>query len=176
MFYWKLYFSLVKLTHRTIFDRKGDYNAASKLHSESLLLFRELGERGMIAELLLDLGRATRRQGDYDEAQATLTESISISKELGHVDAIAVCLEELAACACMMEQFERATRLLGAVETLREAKRLPTSPAYRSDIQRDIAKAGSALGENVFNREWTRGRALTLEQTIAYALTGEPAD
>jgi hypothetical protein len=44
------------------------------------------------------------------------------------------------------------------------------TPIHFGTFFRGVASARAALGEEEFKTAWERGRALTLEQTIDYAL------
>jgi predicted ATPase len=153
-----------------ILQSRGEYYRARRLQNESLTLCFELGEKGMIAELLLDLGTVIGRQGNLDMAEAVLAESLSLSKELGNVEATAIGLEELAVCACAKGHSKRAVRLWGAAEALRETRGLQIAASDRDQIKKEVATTRTVLGEQIFGREWAYGRAMTLEQTIEYAL------
>jgi hypothetical protein len=64
------------------------------------------------------------------------------------------------------------TRLLGAALTLREAAGKPPQPGWRSACDQLILAARGALTEEAFAAAWAEGRALTLEEAVAYALQG----
>ena len=64
----------------------------------------------------------------------------------------------------------RAARLLGAVEALLEATNDHVDPADRAEYDRDVAAARAQLDEATFAAAWAEGRAMTMEQAMAYAL------
>jgi predicted ATPase len=156
-----------------IFERKRDYEAAHELLDESLGLSRELGEKTGTTESLLFLGSVSRLQNDYAASRKLLAESLALSLDIGNKEGIIGCLEEFARLACMKGEAGRAARLLGTAEALREAIHVPVPPAYRAEYERDISLTRSTLGEETFKDEWTQGRAMRLEQAIAYALVTE---
>jgi hypothetical protein len=65
---------------------------------------------------------------------------------------------------------ERTARLLGAAEALRAAIGLPLPPAERPDYERTVAAARAQLDEAAFATAWAQGRAMSLDQLVAYAL------
>ncbi len=65
---------------------------------------------------------------------------------------------------------ERAARLWGAAEALREVIGSPRPPNEREEYERGLATVREALGEEVFSAAWAEGRAMSLEQAIEYAL------
>jgi len=99
-----------------------------------------------------------------------LEESLMLFRELGSQWGIANALEELAKLAGVKGQRERAVRLLGAAESLREAIGAPMYLPERSDYEQIVTELRSALGDEAFAVAWEEGRTMTLEQAIAYAL------
>jgi hypothetical protein len=49
-------------------------------------------------------------------------------------------------------------------------------PTDRADYERSVSVARERLDEPVFAAAWADGRAMTLEQAIAYALEVSPVD
>ena len=69
-------------------------------------------------------------------------------------------------------QSARAARLMGAAQGLREAVRDPL-PSYEADfIERWLAPARARLSAPAFETALAEGRAMTMEQAVAYALEG----
>ena len=65
---------------------------------------------------------------------------------------------------------------MGAAEAIREAHDMPVPPVYRRDVyDAMLAKARGALPPDVLTAEWAEGRAMTLEQAVAYALDEQPS-
>ncbi len=149
---------------------EGNYHRAVALHEESLALLEELGDKGGIGFSLYILGLAAHCQGYHERALTLLKRSLTMQRELGDRGGIARCLEGLAEVVCSQGKHERAGRLFGAAEALREVIGAPLPPSDRSDYDRHLNVARDALGEEAFTTAWTQGRAMTLEQAIAYAL------
>ncbi len=81
-----------------------------------------------------------------------------------------MCLEKLVGIAVARGQPEGAARLLGATEALRQAITAPMGAADRADYEQSVALAQARLDEHTFAAAWAEGRAMTMEQAIAYAL------
>src|SRR5262249_25651469 len=79
-------------------------------------------------------------------------------------------LEGLAAVEAMQGRPDRATRLLGAAATLREAMGFTPGPDDQARAERVVAAARQALGEEAFASAWAAGHTLALEQAISLAL------
>ena len=65
---------------------------------------------------------------------------------------------------------ERAARLFGAAELLRETLGHHFAPPVQADHDKYVASARAGLEERAFAAAWAGGRAMTLEQAIEYAL------
>jgi hypothetical protein len=79
-------------------------------------------------------------------------------------------LEGLAAVAVAQAQSERAARLFGAAEGLREAMGAPLPSADRAEHDRSVTAAHTALGKAAFASAWAEGRAMPLEEAVRVAL------
>ena len=64
----------------------------------------------------------------------------------------------------------RAAHLLGAAEAQFQAMGAAMWPADHRDRERSMAAIRAALNEEAFAAAWAEGRAMSLEQAIAYAL------
>jgi non-specific serine/threonine protein kinase len=126
--------------------------------------------------VLISLGDVVRHQGDHDRAVTLFEESLTLHRDLGHKHGIADGLERLAGAACGQGQWERAARLFGAAEALREAIDVPRPPADRPDLERSLVALRAGLDERALAAAWAEGRALTLEQAVAVALERAPAN
>jgi hypothetical protein len=58
------------------------------------------------------------------------------------------------------------------VEGYRDARDLPWAPDEREVIEPHIDAAGTRLDEAAWEEEWERGKSMTLDQTVGYALEG----
>jgi predicted ATPase/class 3 adenylate cyclase len=148
---------------------RGDYEEARRLYQQAVDGNREIGNRLGTAIGLLNLGFVAYTQEDYAAAHSFFEQSLAIMRELGGKVNYASCLEGLAAVYAAQGQAERAARLLGAAETVREIINAPRSLADRPNYDRSVATTRSLLGEKAFVRLWADGRALTLERAISLA-------
>src|SRR5437879_6924151 len=88
--------------------------------------------------------------------------------QMGDRENTASVLEGLAGIAA--DQAERAARLFGAAEALRAAIDTPLAPGERADYDRYVAATHAALGQEAFAAAWEAGRAMTLDDAMAFAL------
>ncbi len=149
------------------------YAAASPLHEESLAILRELGDKEGIGYALAGLGEVERLQNRYDSAVALLAEALSLLKEIGDRPRVVTCLERFAHLAAAKGRLNRAARLFAVAGAARDTMGTPLPPSDRADYDRTITAARTGLGDEAFAEAWAVGRAMTLEQAVAYALSEE---
>ncbi|HLK60521.1 MAG TPA: tetratricopeptide repeat protein [Chthonomonadaceae bacterium] len=154
----------------SVASTQGDFISARSLFEESLTIQQELGERSGIALSLHNLGFVAYAEGDYAPARSLYREALAIRRELGERLAITTSLEIFAKLEVKEERTERAARLWGAAEQLREEMGSPLPPKNQDEYARHLTAARRTLGEEAFSAAWAEGRAMTLEQAIAYAL------
>ena len=150
--------------------RRGEHERAAKLLEECRMIYQKLETRRDLARLLHDLGELARDQGDYEQAASLYQESLRLHHEMGNRPGMTACLRGLASMATLQKQFERAGRLFGAAEALREVIHTPLPAAGGVGYDRHVASVRDALGEAHFASAWAEGRAMTLEQAVAYAV------
>jgi non-specific serine/threonine protein kinase len=139
---------------------------------ESVLQIVPEEDRGLtVATVMYGAGALAWSQGDNERARALYEESLALRRELGlsHRDSAGT-LEGFAGLAGAQREARRGAHLLGAAEALREALGSPVLPNELADL-RDIATASrTALGPAAYGAAIAEGRALTLDEAVAYAL------
>ena len=86
--------------------------------------------------------------------------------------ALARQLECLSFIAREQNQPERAIRLMGAAEALRELANSPMTGVERIEYDQEATVLHGQLSLEAFNSEWAKGRSLTMDQAIDFALEG----
>jgi tetratricopeptide (TPR) repeat protein len=148
-----------------------NYVRAAQLHQESLSMIQVEGRAPSAASLSFyqSMGETTLGLGRLDEAAGWLAQGLAASQTLNEQPSIAWCLAGLGSAAALAEEPERAARLWGAAERLRQALGCRPARAARATYERALASARGQLGEEAFAAAWAAGHALTLEQAIAEA-------
>jgi predicted ATPase/class 3 adenylate cyclase len=153
----------------------GDYVAAHALHLEGAALSRQVGDRRAIGMALIGAAFTWRLQGDLTRAITLYQEALQPLHELGDRWMLARSLGGLAAVHSLQAEHRRAARIYGAAEALRETIGAPVNVSLRPDYDYRVADTRRALGATVFAAAWAEGRAMTLEQAVAYALEEQPS-
>jgi predicted ATPase/DNA-binding XRE family transcriptional regulator len=149
---------------------QGDFERAEGLAAESLQLLHGLEERHITAWVTAVLADVVLKQGDAARALALLRQSLVLAQTVGDRKIIAYMLDDLGRVAWDQARPERAARLCGAAAALRDAEATTIMPQQQSTYDHFLAELRQALGEDAFAVAWERGRVMSLEEAIAYAL------
>jgi predicted ATPase/transcriptional regulator with XRE-family HTH domain len=153
-----------------------DYPQAYTRFEESLALYRQLNEPRGISVSLMSQGFVALFAGNYEQAATLFQESLVLSRDLQEKLTIAYCLSGLAGVAGGLGYPLRAARLGGAAEALRESINIPIPPSERPRYEAMVGTISAHVDRVAWEAAWAEGRAMPLEQAIAYALTvGSPA-
>jgi tetratricopeptide (TPR) repeat protein len=151
----------------------GDYERAGRAYEESLAMAREEGDKLRQALPLGNLGYVAQQAGDYERAEAAHLEGLALFLELENTRHIPQHLAILAGPVAAQGYLKKAARLLGASEGLLEKMGLVAQAADQVEIERYEAAVREQLDEATFEAAWSEGRAMSLEEAVAYALGSE---
>jgi hypothetical protein len=149
---------------------KGDYVEARRRFAACDPLFREMRDMHRVNMIRSELAHIERYEGQHEQAKAAYKETIVEWKRIGHRAAIAHQLECFGSVAKVEEQGQRAARLFGAAEALREKIDIPMTAMEHMEYEREISDLKAGMDEKVFTSAWAEGRALTMDQAIDFAL------
>ena len=112
---------------------------------------------------------------DHDTSRRLIAESVAIELETGDRAGLVLNLETCAGLAAAERRPERAARLYAGASILRESiGRHPYDVGWpHPDHERHVADLRSMLGAEAFAEIWAHGRAMTLAESLAYALDGD---
>ena len=147
-----------------------NYDAAKQLFEDGLKIFRRLQNKYFQTALTSELGHVARHTGDIDQAKRIYNETLRAWQDLGNRAAIAHQLECFAFLAISDEEPQRATKLFGAAEALREKIQASMMEPERVEYNQAVAQVRSMLVEAEFIALWAEGRAMTMGQAMAFAL------
>ena len=154
---------------------QGDLGRAAQLTEEAVALLRELGARGSVALVLCNLGWITLLQDDLGRAADLYGESLSLAWDAGLNPLVERTLEGFACLAGARGATDRAARLWGAAQTLHEVKGIPRDTDFLDEADARISAVRSAMGEEEWEEAWHKGRTMSLDEAVSYALEEEAA-
>jgi DNA-binding CsgD family transcriptional regulator len=149
---------------------RGDLEGA-RARLEEALAAAKAG--GMRIDVPIDAdARLARAVGDLERAEALHHDALSAALEAQSILLVPMQLEALAGLATLAESFAEATRLFGAAEAARDAHGLVRYAVDRHEYEVDVERARTALPDEEFRTAWEQGRAMSLDDAVAYASRG----
>jgi predicted ATPase/class 3 adenylate cyclase len=148
---------------------EGRYVEARKLCEEALPFFRQL-RFSIRDEPLWMLGASSIMEGNFAAAKAWYTECLLFDQEIGIYEQLPECLIGFASIANSEKRLGRAAQLVGGAETATGARPNPLEAFDQAEFERLRNVLREELGEADFERLVDKGRAMTVEQAIAFAL------
>jgi tetratricopeptide (TPR) repeat protein len=159
----------------SVFRQGGDLPAALTLREKAAAIARQRGDRWTLGMALMGAATIVRAQGDLSRSTTLYREALAVLRELEERWLAPRAVEGLAGCALLDGDHPRAARLFGAAAALREASGTREMSLWRVLFDSDIADLKAAMSDLAFTTTWAEGRAMTLEQAVAYALNEEPS-
>ncbi|HLL41372.1 MAG TPA: tetratricopeptide repeat protein, partial [Rubrobacteraceae bacterium] len=153
---------------------RGEEAKATPMFEEGLAVAHRIGDRTTAYITLYSLALLALSRSDHDEAATLFEEGITVSEQVGDRANVAYCLRGLATVAGARDQPERCARLFGAAGGLLKAAGSPIYNYYEPDpylYERTLSATCSQMGESAFEEARKRGREMSFEQAVAYALS-----
>jgi uncharacterized protein HemY len=100
---------------------QGEYAAASEVLEESLVLFRELGDRAGVADVLAELGQCAVAQEQFERAALQFEESLGLLQATGNRAGVLYVLEAQVQLAEDRGDYTRAGKLLEQARALAQS-------------------------------------------------------
>ena len=144
----------------------GDPLTAKRQADESVRQHRELGDAFGLVDALQEQGRAPSSWG-LEVARSSFLETLEGLAPVGYRTGVAIALDALAALEIRLGHPVRALRLAGAAEALKEAAGGQVPPEFAYPDPRPAAR--TALPEERIASAWAEGRAMSLDEAVAYA-------
>ncbi|MDQ3437251.1 MAG: tetratricopeptide repeat protein, partial [Actinomycetota bacterium] len=148
----------------------GEYERAETFLQEALEVHRKIGAEDMIAPSINLFGFLALSRNDPDRAEDLCVVALRELRERAQIPGIAFALDILAGVAASRGEIRSAARLWGAAAGSREVNNIPWLPEERAMIEPHIDAARVRLEEAVWREEWEKGRSMTLDQAVNYAL------
>jgi len=151
---------------------QGNYGSAKQFLQDGWSVFKPLKYKHFELAARSELGHVARHTGNLGQAKQIYSETIMGWKDLGNRGAIAHEMECFAFIAITEEELQRALKLFGAAEALREKAQSPMTDQERVEYDQAVAQMRELLNASDVNSLWADGRVMSMEQAIAFALEG----
>ena len=153
---------------------RGELPRATALLKEGLALALGLNNLYQTSQILRQLGIVALADGRREQAEALLRDGLAHARRGNFQLVLMGLIVELARALSARGEFVGAATLLGATESLRERLAIVPVGWGRTSLELAVTAARTGLGEEAFGRAWTAGQAMSLDETLDYAL--EPAE
>jgi tetratricopeptide (TPR) repeat protein len=146
------------------------FETAKKHFETGLRMFEHVGHKGFVTIMTAEIAHVERTLGNYVQAKHTYQETIRVFQDLGNRPAVAHQLECFAMIAVAEEEPQRAAKLFGAAEAIREVTGHKPTDEEQAEEAQFINQLHSMLPEAEFKALWAQGKSMTMEQAIQLAL------
>jgi tetratricopeptide (TPR) repeat protein len=143
---------------------------ARSIFEECVAVQREIGDKNFLAYSVRRLGLLAWREKDFERATVLCQESLSLNLELGDPRGVLACLAGFADIAVVQGKFARAAQIMAAVETQLATMVMRLLPVDKMEYERNLALLRTQLDEKILNKFWDKGKAMSLQQAISFAL------
>ncbi len=151
---------------------RGDVEQAERVAQEALLV-AQLVDHFDVAGTQELLGYIALERDDVGRADALFRDAVSATVTQWMFMTLAECLEGLAGVCGRRGQPVRGATLLGSAEAIREQFESPVPPPRRDRYDRTLLSIRDHLEASALDRAWARGRAMSRQEAINYALGNE---
>jgi len=153
----------------------GDHDLAQLRYKQSMVLAEQLGNRYVQAWALHNMGCLALDRGEYRTARACLGQSLELRDEHDNQGLVHM-LAEFSALAAAEGLSSSALRLAAATASLTQKTGILVQHSERGRLERWLAAARQAVGEEAAAAAWTQGYQMRRDQAIGYAFApSEPA-
>jgi tetratricopeptide (TPR) repeat protein len=162
-------FSLIHLGE--LAARQGNYAQAHDYFEKSLLLANQTKVDVAAADwVIVKLGYTSLWEGDTARARGLFEESQLRFTETANTIGLVYTLEGFASLAAREGRPAQSARLYAWADAARETVDSQRPPIEQADVDRDLATIRTQLDEAAFAAAQAAGRAMSIDQAIAYAL------
>jgi len=148
----------------------GELDRAVEVGGQGLEISKARGELWLRALLLNVMSQASWQRGERRRAEELAREGASCNHALDDRAGLAILLETLASMAAGQATYHRAATLLGFAQRAREASALTLVEPFRPQHAQSVATAAGGLGQTAFDMAFQRGRAMTIDEGVAFAV------
>jgi predicted ATPase/Flp pilus assembly protein TadD/transcriptional regulator with XRE-family HTH domain len=150
---------------------QGDDDQAVGYLEEGLRLGRSVNTPHIMGLCLENLAKVDLRHGRVEAALRLLNEALNLLRDIHNTRALLYTLEATAGAFGFGRQTDVAIRLFGAADALRRSLQVPLPSGDISMYEWLRSGVEVAPETQMWATEWTIGQAMTLEETLDFALT-----
>jgi predicted ATPase len=172
----RLLVSVVANNLGVVATSEGDFARAVSYSEEALAIARDLHTPDEISSYTVNLADSLCRAGRTSEAREVAKEGLRLARDADNISFVELSFVVLAAVAVDQGRAAAGARLLGAADMLRH--RLGRDHAEAADrlfLDETTARIAAAMEADEYDIAFAEGRAMPLDDAVAYALE-DPTD
>jgi tetratricopeptide (TPR) repeat protein len=152
-----------------ILMKRGDYRAALPVLEDFLSLARKRGDTFRLSDGLIRVADAHRALGNLDRARRGYLEALDVTERANTPGGVAAVLQLMASVDVDRRDHRRAMRLYGAGMAI--AKSIGDTDVIVApyEFADPVGDARKAIGDEATDRALAEGRAMSVEEALAYA-------
>lgn len=148
----------------------GKDDRAKPAYEECLIISQETGETRRLRFMYGNLAFIAQHEGDYPRARELAYSGLQLACDMNNRLDMTESLAGIAGALGGGGQPQQAARLFGAWQAALEQLGAYAQPADQQEHDRNIAILRAQLDETTFQIAWQKGRRMSLDQAVAYAL------
>ncbi len=148
---------------------QGQYDLARKYYEECVALLRATGDKGDLARFVHSLGYVAQHEEEYERAETQFRNSLTLFRQLGNRRGMAECMAGLAGLKARQGNAGWGVVMLSAAESVLKITGGAWWPADRLEVEASQDVIRSAVSEEELAAAQVKGRAMSLEQALAFA-------
>jgi len=146
-----------------------DFPLSLALHEECLAIFRRLGDKYFQNTALRFIGLIEIKQGNLKRGREALREALLIAHEIDSKYEIAAAIDHIGDAALAEDDPGRAVHLKWVAKNIYDSIGV-WQQEDEANFENELVLCRTRLSESEFAAATAKGRAMTMEQAIAYAL------
>jgi non-specific serine/threonine protein kinase len=153
----------------------GDIDRAIEISERDGALCEAHGDTWHRGYQLDYLSRALWLRGDREKAEALAREAVLCKHAVDDRNGLTMALETVASMAAERGTYERAAILLGLAQRVCDMSSLALLELHRQQHERSVSIITQGVGRHAFDAAYARGREMTIDEGIAFAVADKPA-
>lgn len=149
---------------------RGETELSRTLYEEVVAILRSTGDLNFLAYAIRRLGQLLWREGNYAQAAALCKESLDLNLQVSSPRGVMGCLAGFAAIAVAQGKYQSAAQLIGAIESQMVSQSITPMYMDQQEYARTLARLHAKLDKKTLGKYWAKGKAMMLDETIAFAL------
>lgn len=154
--------------------RLGKLEQAKDIYREAIALCQKSANNLALARVLHGLGVVYEKLEEYVNALNVYRQSLQIQQTLWDLSQLAAIFPNIGMIFYYLGKPFVAVQLIRAGARLSQELGLVFSLASRTELEEQIKTLQTQLGQELFDRAWTAGETLTVEEAVELALSEEP--